>query len=291
MIMKLRHYLSMAAIIAAAGTLTSNAQNVYANYQGIPIDGTVFTVADFGLNPDSHPKSAKITKQYEDFMGRGYDKDIQTVEFDDNGRLTSFTYDGATYAPLRVVYTYGPDGNLSEMDVFEQLVTMVDNPTPLVNKHYTYNWDNGKVSYITETINVDKGLNYKGNPTQLNVTYGANGKVSSAVCKQSPRVKFNFDSNGKKTDGRSFQCDGYNNGYPYGSDYDKMDDVFRKVNLTRNIPLHWSNMDDDPNLIYGKPFEFDINSAAVTRDDKGNWTEAKFSGGEFPDIYTMEIVY
>lgn len=277
--------------IMTLGLCGNATAQTYANFQGIALDGNVFTAADFGLDPASNPKSAVITKQYEDFMGRGYDKDVQTVEFDNQGRLTSFSFDRASYSPLRVEYTYNPEGKVATAKVMEQLVTMVSKPTPLVTKEYTYTWNGDKVSSISETIYVDNGLNYKGNSTQLNLTYGAGGKLASAVCKETPRVKFNFDTNGKKTDGRSFQCDGYNNGYPYDSDFDKLDEVFRMVNLSKKLPLHWSNMDDDPTLVYGAPFEVDLSGAEVEKDSNGNWISAKFSGGEFPDIYTREIVY
>ena len=287
--MKLKTVFSIAALTAATFSFNGIAQT-YGNFQGIPMDGTVCTVADFGLDPSTNPKKLVVTKQYEDFLGRGYDKDIQTVEFDDNGRMTSFSFNGASYAPLRVQYEYGPDGKVSKINVMEQLVTMVNKPTPLVTKDYTYNWNNGRVSSISETINVDKGLNYKGSPVTLTLNYGANGKIASATSKQSSRIKFNFDANGKKTDGRSWQCDGYNNGYPYDV-YDNIDEVFHMVNTTRKVPLHWSNMDDDVNLVYGMPFEVDLTQATVTKDDKGNWVKAEMSGGEFPDIFTRVIEY
>lgn len=277
----------LTGVALMATTFIAGAQ-ARGSFQGIPLDGSYFTVEDFDLDPSTNPKSVKIQRQYDDFLHPGYSIDTQYVTFDDQGRVVEFLFDRHIYNPLKVDYTYGDNGKLSKIHVQQQAVTAVeDNPTPLMDIDYVYTWSGNGVSDIAETITVDRGLNYKGSPVHLKVT-SVNGKPTKATA---TRINFEFDGNGKKTSGRSWQLDGYDNDWPYGLGYDKVDDIFRMVNLTHKLPLHWSNMDDDPDLVYGAPFNINFSGAQVEKDANGNWIKATLPGDDYPDIFIREIEY
>lgn len=272
---------------------------VYALFdQIIPFDGKVPTVEDFG-----YKKSDKIKTVIEngiDDEAIGF-SEIR-LDFDPEGRLIlSENNPDDAYSPTRFNITYQDNGKVESITYTYQPAVQDSYYTPLIKCVYTYNWDGDKVDEITETITVDEGINYKGQPTHLKMKYDTNGNLASATCKENPKVSFQFDNNGRLIKKGTYSCD-YKNYIDQGYNPTSLDKLFTAVNK-KKAPLKWSfytqpdqyssveDLNRGNSFLYGMNYIDESSKPIYKYDQKNNWTSATifYDGGK--SVITRDITY
>lgn len=261
----------------------------------LPLTGVVPTVESFGFKKSDKVKSLKESVDDENSIGFA----DYTLVFDENGRLILREVDEYdAYAPSRYKLTYDDQGNLSTLTAISQPAVTDNFYTPLVQRDYVYTWTDGKVSEISETITIDQGVNYKGDPTHLDFNYDDNGILVSAICRENPKVFFKCNIKGKIIETGGYDC-GYKKPAHSGPSAPKLDNLFSIVN-NKQAALEWDYLSypvfrdeyeetNYPNILFfTNPV---VDEVEFEYDSKGNWIKAieDYYGGQ--TIYNREINY
>lgn len=183
--------------VTAKAPAKAKPQALYANFWGIPYDGKVPRIEDFysdnkglySVVPGSKIKDLGIKAR----GGTMYTAD--NFKFDSEGKLIHYEWEtNANGGKVSIDFVY-EDGRLAkliwnESDIYDNYYE------PLVNKVYEYKWDGNKVTQIAESLSVDNGINYVGNPMHMDLYYYDDDHLMRGLCREKPEVKVEFDYNG-----------------------------------------------------------------------------------------------
>lgn len=265
----------------------------YAIFNVIPFEGKVPTIETYGLNKSEGIKRIEQKGYHDEYIGfTDY-----TLEFDKEGRLVLWeSQPDDWYYPERLIFTYNDNGEVASIDYYSLEGAQDSMYMPLVECIYKYKWEDGKVKEITETIKVDEGINYQGKPSHLDLSYDENGNLTSAVCRENPKVFYKIDNRNKIIKRGYYACD-YRKMQMYEGTPSSKDEFFSIVNK-KKIPLKWEyriepvDYETVVNRFNSIADWEDLSSyPGYTYDSRGNWSKRMYSDEDGTTTYERTITY
>lgn len=230
------------------------------------------------------------------------------AKFDHNGKTVLWETSNNIASPRsRYEFSYYPDGKVHKIIYTEGFMG------PTINAEYEYFWDGDDLKEISEILNVDGGLNYRGPKTHLRFKKDYKGNIFYAYCPENPEIYAHFEKNGMIKGQYHYECE-YKEGYNWATE-PTSDELFLSVTLSK-VPLKWSKEDR-----YEEPYYDSINhykrytwsgennglikwlmpgdadkwdgEVEYKYDDHSNWIRCKFGydKGGYDEDFEREIIY